>query len=162
MEIQKIAIDKITPAGYNPRKDLKPGDPEYDKLEKVIGEFDLIEPLIWNKRTGNLVGGHQRLKILRARGDKEVEVSVVDLDPEKEKVLNLALNKTGGDWDYPLLKDLLQEIDTGAFDMDLTGFGQDEIEDLMTQFNPVDEDTQPRLDEKKEVECPECGCKFTP
>lgn len=54
-------------APYNPRLDLKPGDPEYDKLAKVIGEFDLVEPLVWNKRTGNLVGGHQRLKILKAR-----------------------------------------------------------------------------------------------
>jgi len=45
--------------------------------------------------------------------------------------------------------------------MDLTGFDEKEIEDLMNQFNPVPEDTQPRLDEKKKVTCPECGCEFT-
>lgn len=48
-------------------------------------EFDLVEPLVWNKRTGNLVGGHQRLKILKEQGRTEVEVSVVDLSPIKEK-----------------------------------------------------------------------------
>jgi ParB-like chromosome segregation protein Spo0J len=62
---------------------------------------------VWNERTGNLIGGHQRLKVLKERGDGEVEVSVVDLDKTKEKALNLALNKISGDWDYPKLKDVL-------------------------------------------------------
>lgn len=135
MKIQSIDIAKINPAPYNPRLDLKPGDPEYDKLAKVISEFDLVEPLVWNIQTGNLCGGHQRLKILQARGDKTVEVSVVDLTLEKEKALNLALNKTGGDWDMPKLKDLLEELDVGDFDVELTGFDEVEIEKLMTQFH---------------------------
>jgi len=127
-----------------------------------LTEFDLVEPLIWNKRTGNLVGGHQRLKILQERGNKEVEVSVVDLPDNKEKALNLALNKISGEWDFPKLKDLLEELDAGGFDIEITGFDDKEIEDLMTQFNPVPEDTQPRLDEKAKVKCPECGFEFTP
>ena len=133
MKIETIEISKINPAVYNPRKDLKTGDPEYEHLKKSINEFGLIDPLIWNKRTGNLVGGHQRLKILKERGDKEVEVSVVDLDDAKEKALNIALNKISGDWDMPLLKDLLEELDTGDFDMEITGFSEKEIEDLMNQ-----------------------------
>jgi DNA modification methylase len=139
MKIETIEISKINPAVYNPRKDLKTGDPEYEHLKKSINEFGLIDPLIWNKRTGNLVGGHQRLKILKERGDKEVEVSVVDFDDAKEKALNIALNKISGDWDMPLLKDLLEELDTGDFDMDLTGFTSKEIEDLMTQFHTPEE-----------------------
>lgn len=162
MEIVTLDIDKINPAVYNPRKDLKPGDPEYDKLKKSILEFDMVEPLVWNKKTGNLVGGHQRLKILQELGIKQVEVSVVNLSEVKEKALNLALNKIQGDWDMPKLKDLLEEIDTGEFDIEITGFDPSEIEDLMTQFNPVPEDTQPRLDEKAKIRCPECGCEFTP
>ena len=98
MKIETINISKINPAVYNPRKNLKPGDADYDKLKKSIDEFGCVEPLIWNKRTGNLVGGHQRLKILKERGDKEVQVSVVDLDDQKEKALNIALNKISGDW----------------------------------------------------------------
>ena len=134
MEILAIATDKIKPAVYNPRKDLKPGDPEYIKLKKSILEFDMVEPLVWNKRTGNLVGGHQRLKVLKELGIKQVEVSVVDLSPVKEKALNLALNKIQGEWDFPRLKDLLEELDTGDFDMEITGFDLKEIEDLMSQF----------------------------
>jgi ParB-like chromosome segregation protein Spo0J len=144
MEIEKITLEKINPAAYNPRKDLKPGDSEYEKLRKSITEFGFVEPLVWNRRTGNLVGGHQRLKILKEMGFSEVEVSVVDLDDAKEKALNIALNKISGDWDMPLLKDLLEELDTGDFDMDLTGFTSKEIEDLMNQFH-IEESEYPNL-----------------
>lgn len=143
MEIQKISIDKINPAKYNPRKDLQPGDPEYEKIKRSITEFDLVEPLVWNKQTSNLVGGHQRLKILKEQGITEVEVSIVDLPESKEKALNIALNKIQGDWDLPKLKDLLQEIDTGEFDIEITGFDTDEIENLMSQLfadNIVEDD----------------------
>ncbi|KKN38871.1 hypothetical protein LCGC14_0749260 [marine sediment metagenome] len=139
MNIETLEINKINPAVYNPRKDLQPGDPEYEKLRKSIVEFDMVEPLIWNKRSGNLVGGHQRLKILKSMDIKSVEVSVVDLDDAKEKALNLALNKISGEWDLPALKDLLEELDTGAFDMEITGFDLKEIEDLMNQLHVPEE-----------------------
>ncbi|MBA7584263.1 hypothetical protein ES708_26216 [subsurface metagenome] len=100
----------------------------------------MVEPLIWNKRTGNLVGGHQRLKILKELGIEDVEVSVVDLSEVKEKALNLALNKISGEWDFPRLKDLLAELDTGDFDIAITGFDIKEVEDLMTQFHPTEDD----------------------
>lgn len=135
MDIRTMNIDKLMPANYNPRKDLKKGDPEYDRLKKAIQEFDYIDPIIWNERTGRIVGGHQRAKILKEMGRTEVEVSVVNVDEDKEKALNIALNKTGGDWDYVKLKDLLVEIDTGAFDIEITGFGEYEIERLLTQFD---------------------------
>lgn len=70
MNLQKIAIDKLKLAKYNPRKDLKPGDPEYEKLKRSILEFGYVEPIVWNSRTGNVVGGHQRLKILKEQGLK--------------------------------------------------------------------------------------------
>jgi len=139
MDIQTVELERINPARYNPRKDLKPGDAEYDKLKKSILEFDMVEPLVWNKRTGNLVGGHQRLKVLKELGIEHVEVSVVDLSEVKEKALNLALNKISGEWDMPMLKDLLEELDTGEFDMEITGFDLKEIEDLMTQFHVPEE-----------------------
>lgn len=135
MEIQTLKVNEINPAKYNPRKDLQPGDPEYEKLKKSIIEFDMVEPLVWNKRTDNLVGGHQRLKILKELGIENVEVSVVDLSEVKEKALNLALNKISGEWDMPRLKDILEELDTGEFDIEITGFDFKEIEDLMTQFH---------------------------
>ena len=141
MEIRKIPIDQINPTEYNPRKDLQPDDPEYEKLKKSIREFGLVEPLVWNKRTGNLIGGHQRLKILIENGIKEVDVSVVDLPENKEKALNIALNKIQGDWDLLKLKDLFQEIDTGEFDIEITGFDDEEIEDLINKYSVQDINT---------------------
>lgn len=140
MKIEKISIDKIKPAKYNPRKDLKPGDPEYEHLKRSIEEFTLVEPLIWNKRLGVLISGHQRLKILLARGDKEVDVSVVDLDENKEKALNVALNKIQGAWDKDKLKDLFETMVLP--DIQLTGFSSSEIDGLLTipetEFNIED------------------------
>jgi ParB-like chromosome segregation protein Spo0J len=155
MEIKTIPVSKINPAPYNPRKDLKPGDPEYDMLLKGITEFGLVEPLIWNKRTGTLVGGHQRLKILKSKGVKQVEVSVVDLPLNKEKALNIALNKISGEWNESLLKDLLLDIDCGDLDMSLTGFDEKAIEDLMTQVHQ----DEPAATEPQN-ECPKCGHRW--
>ena len=98
MNIQKISVDKLNPAKYNPRKDLKPGDKEYEKLKRSIEEFGYVEPVIWNQKTGNVVGGHQRLKVLLDLGQTEIDCVVVDLDPQREKALNLALNKIQGEY----------------------------------------------------------------
>ena len=123
MKIQTIPISKINPAKYNPRIELKPGDPMYEKLKLSLDKFGYVEPMVWNKQTGNLVGGHQRFNVLKADGAKEVQVSVVNLSLTDEKALNLALNKIQGDWDQDklaqLLDDLTQEQD---FDLGLTGF----------------------------------------
>ena len=80
MNIQKVNISKINPAIYNARLDLKPGDPDYEKLKNSIDTFGYVDPIIWNEKTGNLVGGHQRFKILVAQGLKEIEASVVNLN----------------------------------------------------------------------------------
>lgn len=134
MKIEIIPLEKINPVRYNPRKDLQLGDLEYEKLKKSIQEFGVVDPLIWNKRTGNLVGGHQRLKVLQEMGYTEAHVSIVDLDDKQEKALNIALNKINGEWDNAKLKDLLIELDDGSFNIELTGFNIDEIEELMTQY----------------------------
>ncbi len=97
MEIQKVSVEKLNPAKYNPRKDLKPGDPEYEKLKRSIETFGYVEPVIWNKKTGNIVGGHQRFKVLKQEGAKEIECVVVDISSDKEKALNVALNKVSGE-----------------------------------------------------------------
>ena len=150
MQVRKIPIGQLKPAAYNPRKDLQPGDPEYEKLKRSMQEFGYVEPIVWNERTGNIVGGHQRYKILLDMGMQEIDCVVVDLDETKEKALNIALNKIQGDWDMPKLKDILQELDTGEFDIELTGFGMDEIEELMTQFHMPDEIVEDEVPEPPE------------
>ena len=99
MNIEKKKTAELLPAEYNPRKDLKPGDEEYEKLKRSIEEFGYVEPVIWNKKTGRVVGGHQRLKVLIDLGITEVDCVVVEMDEAKEKALNIALNKISGDWD---------------------------------------------------------------
>ena len=147
MMIQTVPISQIERARYNPRKWLKPGDPAYDQLRKAVETFGLVEPLVWNKRTGNLVGGHQRLSVLEERGDTQVEVSVVDLAPRDEKALNLALNKHSGEWDFAALADMLGELHTGDFDMEVAVFSEKELKELMAWRPPnaglTDEDTLP-------------------
>ena len=130
MDIRKIPVKELNPAKYNPRKNLKPGDPEYQKLKRSISEFGYVEPIIWNKRTGNIVGGHQRYKVLLELGYKEVDCVVLDIDEQKEKALNVALNKITGEFDMPLLTDLLKDINDSGFDVSLTGFDADEIDIL--------------------------------
>jgi len=142
MEITNIPIDKLNPATYNPRLDLKPEDKEYQDIKRSIIEFTLVEPLVINKDM-TVIGGHQRLKVLKDLQYKEVPCIVVDLDKQKEKMLNIALNKISGDWDRVKIKDLILELDTGEYDITLTGWGQQEMEDLMTEFyieEPKDDD----------------------
>lgn len=134
MDIQKIKAELLSPAEYNPRKDLKAGDKEYEKLKRSISEFGYVEPIIWNKQTGNVVGGHQRLKVMLDLGHTEIDCVVVDLDRQKEKALNIALNKIQGDWDENKLATLMADLDAGAFDVSLTGFDAAEIDELMNQF----------------------------
>ena len=76
----RMRIADMQPAEYNPRKDLQPGDPEWEKIEQSLKTFGMLEPVVFNERTGRIVGGHQRVKILASKGETEVEVSLVDLD----------------------------------------------------------------------------------
>jgi DNA modification methylase len=132
MVVLKLPLKKLKPAPYNPRVDLKPGDPVFEKLRQSIESFGVVEPIIWNKRSGHVVGGHQRLAVLQALGHTHVEVVVVDLTPPREKALNLALNKIVGAWDEQKLADLLQELTRDpSFDLALTGFESGEVDVLL-------------------------------
>jgi len=101
-------------------------------------EFGYVEPIIWNETTGNIVGGHQRFKVLQAQGHQEVECVVVQLSDAKEKALNVALNKVTGDWELSALADLLKALDESDFDVSLTGFDAAEIDELFSQLHDVE------------------------
>jgi len=132
MEIKKMQISQIKKADYNPRVGLKPGDPAYEKLKSSIETFGFCEPLIFNRRTGHLVGGHQRLMVLKDLGYTQAEVVVVELPLEQEKACNIALNKVQGSWDEQKLALLLDELTKAPeFDVGLTGFESGEISDLL-------------------------------
>lgn len=147
MHIQTLPLTTLTPAPYNPRITLTPGSPAYERLKRSLDEFELVQPFVWNRRTGHLVGGHQRLSILKEQGITECECVVVDLSPADEKALNIALNnqRLAGDWDAEKLIDVVAEL-TGIADFDatLTGFNDQELADLLfvgdPEFTPAEPD----------------------
>ena len=139
-EIGKVPIEKIKKAKYNPRKDLQPGDPEYEKIKASLENFGYLEPIIWNKRTGNLVGGHQRFKIISAAGVKEFDCVIVDFDPIKEKKANVALNKATGEWDFEKLGALFTELMAEDIDVSDMAFDSIEIDALLRGNVEAEED----------------------
>lgn len=139
MNIQKIKITELKPAEYNPRKDLKPEDIEYQKIKKSITEFGYVAPIIINNDM-TVISGHQRLKVLDELGYNEVECVIVELSKNKEKALNIALNKISGDWDNAKLEELLAELKETDIDLDITGFSFDEVDNILKDITGSKED----------------------
>jgi ParB-like chromosome segregation protein Spo0J len=141
LKIQYIAINKLNPAKYNPRK-IDPKN--LAMLKKSIECHGLVDPIICNKDQ-TIIGGHQRHRISIELGYETIPVVYVDLHKKDEKALNIALNNPSiqGDWNIGMLKDLIQELDTGEWDMELTGFDESEIERLMNQTPPPPDEGEP-------------------
>lgn len=154
MNIKRIKLADVRPAAYNPRKRLKPGEKEYEALKASIERWSLVEPLVVNLRTGNLVGGHQRYNVLIDLGHTEAEAAVVDLDERQEKLLNIALNRVEGQWDYSKLEDLFSEF--GMEDIFATGFTEGEMKTLF------DREEEPLADAFDEPEPDEGGAEEEP
>ena len=123
-------IEDLNPAVYNPRKALKPGDEEYERLKVSIETFGYVDPIIVNA-DGTVIGGHQRLTVLTDLGYTEVEVSVVDLNKNDEKALNIALNKIAGEWDDEKLAAIFHDLQVDGYDTTVTGFDEEEVADLL-------------------------------
>ena len=134
LNMQEVALSWLKPADYNPRLDLKPGDPEYEKIKRSIEEFTLVDPIVANQ-DGTIISGHQRYKVLRDLGYTHADVSLVDLDKEHEMALNVAMNKTGGDWDPHKLARLIGKIDLAGLDATLTGFDSGAVKDMIGKVN---------------------------
>lgn len=135
MEWRTIPVGELKPAAYNPRKKLKAGDKEYEKIKNSIQEFGYVEPIIVNYDM-TIIGGHQRLTVMKDLGYTEVQCVVVRIEDEnKVKALNVALNKITGAWDEQLLADLLVDLKSQDFNTDFTGFEAPEIEQLFSKVH---------------------------
>lgn len=153
-QIETIHRSQIKNAPYNPR-DIKKEN--FDRLKRNIKNRGLIETLVWNRTTGNLVSGHQRIKILdtlEKKQDYNITVAVVELDEKTEKEQNIFLNNGTAQGHYvaDMLRDLVPEIDykeAGITEVDLNIIGV-QI-DLMNQneVDDVDNFIQEFEDEKK-------------
>lgn len=136
-ELKVLPVTDLKPAAYNPRKKLKPGDAEYEKIKNSIQEFGFADPLVVNADM-TIIGGHQRLTVAMDLGFTEVPCAVVDVDKTRERALNIALNKITGAWDENLLADLLKDIQDSDFDLGFTGFDPPEIETLFNKVHSKD------------------------
>ena len=175
MDIDKIKITDIKPADYNPRKI---SGKDYDNLMNSIREFGLVDPIIINLNDNTVIGGHQRYDVLMDMymlGDIDNELSVLKMgdigwvflddqlkvkNEDYERALNIALNKISGDWDIEKLAFVLDELDEDGFDVELTGFGSEEVKKLtfveeeefeeLEGFEDFDEDGFEEMGDDKE------------
>lgn len=138
MQWKTLSVDVLRPAAYNPRKKLKAGDKEYEKIKNSILEFGYVEPIIVNYDM-TVIGGHQRLTVLKDLGYTEVQCVEVHIEDEnKVKALNIALNKITGAWNEQLLADLIVDLQSANFNTDFTGFEAPEIEQLFSKVHNKD------------------------
>lgn len=140
IRIERKHLDDLNPAEYNPRKRLKPGDEEYEKLKRSIDTFTYVDPIIINA-DGTVIGGHQRLFVLRDLGYTEADVSVVNLSKADEKALNIALNKISGEWDEEKLAAIFADLKAADYDATVTGFEADAISALVGNIQVEEEIT---------------------
>ena len=134
MEIKELPLKELKPAAYNPRKKLKKGDKEYEKIKQSLLKFGYVDPIIVNEDL-TVIGGHQRLTVLKDLDYETAKCVIVDLPKEDEKALNIALNKITGQWDEALLADLLLDLQESDFNLDLTGFEPPEIDDILSNVH---------------------------
>ena len=135
MEIVKVDINDLISPEYNPRQIT---DDEMGKLKNSINEFGYIAPIIVNKHNNHIIGGNQRYEALKSLGYTDVDVVFVDEpDLNREKALNIALNKISGEWDFVKLADIIDELELNDFDIPLTGFDEQELENFyIEEENP--------------------------
>ena len=151
MNIEKRFLKDLKAAEYNPRKKLQPGDADFEKIARSIEEFGYVDPIIINA-DGTIIGGHQRCTVLKHLGYEEAECVIVDVDKTKEKALNIALNKITGEWDEEKLKDLLIDLKGLDFEIDITGFNENDLSDLIEKFEIEEEITEDEFDIDESIE----------
>ena len=133
MVIEKRRLSELRPAEYNPRRKLQPGEPEYEKIARSIEDFGYCDPIIINA-DGTIIGGHQRHQVLMDMGAEYADVVVVALPKDKEKALNIALNKITGKWDEAKLTELIGELDLEGYDLTKTGYDGAELQGILDQL----------------------------
>lgn len=168
LEIEKIKIDDIIPAEYNPRLI---SDEEMTKLRNSLKEFGLVDPIVVNLKNNHIIGGHQRYDILlgefKEDESKFNELNLIRLgdigwvftdtdlkveSEEHEKALNLRLNNLSGDWDYDKLTSIFEDLQLSGLDVTLTGFDDSEIEVMLDDFeyNEIFDEVEAGIEEPDE------------
>lgn len=127
MIIEKKQIADLIPAPYNPRQSTAKQEKH---LKESLEKFGMVEPIIFNKQTGYIVGGHFRVRELKKLGIKEIECVIVDLNEADEKELNIRLNANTGSWDWDTLANDWDVVDLEAWGLEIPQFDEGNDEDL--------------------------------
>jgi DNA modification methylase len=126
--IEHIALDELRLDPANPRH-IEPA--MLDALGASIREFGLVQPIVARRADRTIIAGHQRVLAARREGLREVPVVLVDLEPERGRLLGLALNRISGGWDEELLARLLADLELAELDLTLSGFDEKALGDLL-------------------------------
>jgi ParB-like chromosome segregation protein Spo0J len=127
MNIEIKKLSELKPAPYNPRESTKRQEAD---LARSLEKFGVVEPIIWNKQTGYIVGGHFRVRELIKQGYEAIECVIVDLSPEDEKELNIRLNANTGQWDWDSIANNfeIEEVSDWGLSIPIEVFDEDEDE----------------------------------
>ena len=140
MIIETKKLSDLKAAPYNPRTSNKKQE---KNLKESLSKFGLVEPIIFNQRTGYIVGGHFRVRELKKLGYKSVDCVIVDLSEEDERELNIRLNANTGAWDFDLLAN---------------EWNVDELVEWGLEGIPFDMSEEETIKEDKQIEtCEKCG-----
>lgn len=165
MQVEEILLSQLIPADYNPRKIT---EEDFKKLNVSMENFGLVDPIIINLKKPSIIneleyyiviGGHQRLDVLIRKGIKKAYLlklgdvgwvftkkEIKLRDENTVKALNIALNKISGEWDEAKLESLLSDLEVSGFNVELTGFDQEEVLELQTEFQSLDHVTEDDFD----------------
>jgi len=159
VEVEYVDIDALMPAPYNPRK-IK--DADFKRLVGSIREFGFVEPVVVNRANDNsIVGGHQRVAAAKEAGYTQAPVIFVELSPEKERLLNLALNKISGEWDDEKLAEVFKELRVMGADLEQSGFTDEEADKVIAKVAAPDEFAAADVDIDTSYKCPSCGYEWS-
>jgi len=169
-DVRRMKLTELNPAPYNPRLIR---DEAFEGLSGSIDRFGLMSLIVWNERTGNIVGGHQRYKKLVRDGETETDVVVVDLDHDAEVALNIALNSPHIRGDFT--KDVVSLLETAEVQLG-SAFNEVGLADLHNYIKRLrfdgpgegggggeggegggGEDPPPEDGDSAVISCPRCG-----
>lgn len=152
MRLEKRLLTDLKPAAYNPRKALKPGDDEYEKLAASIERHGYIDPIVINE-DGTIIGGHQRRTVMMDLGYTEAEVIIVSLpDKNDEIAANIALNQITGEFEKDALMGLLIQLEGAGYDTMAAGFNSHDLSELFIEADLTQEANEDNYDVEKAIQ----------
>lgn len=141
MKVKSVPINSIYLFEENPREIDKE---QFEKLKNSIKEFGFVEPIVVNlrndksftdsERKSTIVGGNMRYRAAKELGFKEIDIVEIDIDKNREKILNIALNRISGKWDIEKLEKMIYDLSDKELDLDLDLTGLEDWE--LKLYNP--------------------------